>query len=46
MKFQSLDQFRKHEYGASLGRFMHVAVAVLGGAATIGLVFALVHLSV
>lgn len=46
MKFQCLDQFRKQEYGASLGRFMHFAVPVLGGTATVGAVFAFVHLSV
>jgi len=44
MKFQSVEQFRKQEYGASLGRLLQFAIAILGGVATVGAVFGLMHL--
>ena len=45
MKFYSLDQFRKHEYGASRGPLMQFAIAILGGVATLAAVSALVHIT-
>jgi hypothetical protein len=44
MKFQSLEQFREHEYGAGPGRVTQIAIAILGGVATVSAVFGLLHL--
>jgi len=42
MKFQSLEQFRNDEYGARPGWLLQLAISVLGGVATIGVLLTFV----
>jgi len=46
MKFQTLEQFKNHGRGAIPRRVTQVAIALLGGFATVGALVAFVHLNV